>query len=453
MTPPGSGQQDAQVCIIGAGSSGITMAQVLASRGVAFDCFEAGSGIGGNWRFGNDNEMSSAYESLHINTSRQMMEYAAYPMPETLPDYPDHRQIAQYFDDFADHFGLRDKITFRTEVTQVTPVADSADALWDVTVRSRDGAEPETRRYRQVVVANGHHWDPRWPEPSFPGSETFPGEQLHAHYYRTPEPLVGKRVLVLGIGNSACDIAVESTRVARSTDLAMRRGAHILPKYMFGMPTDHLTDSPLVRMPVKVQQLAMSALLRLSQGKVTDYGLPKPDHDVLHAHPTVSQDLLNRLGHGDITVRPNIDRFEGAKVFFTDGSAGEYDVVVYCTGYKVSFPFLGDQVVRAEDNHVELYRRVVDPRHPGLYFLGLIQPLGAIMPLAEAQAEWVGDLVTGVGALPSVSEMKAQIASYDEHLRKRFVASKRHTMEVDFHAYRSEIGRERKASRKRAGIR
>ncbi len=439
----------ATVCVIGAGSSGIAAAQALSSLGVAFDCFEAGSGIGGNWRYDNDNEMSSAYESLHINTSRQMMEYAAYPMPETLPDYPDHRQIAQYFDDYVDHFGLREKITFRTEVTKVVPSAGRGDDRWTVTIRSRDAAEPETRTYRDVIVANGHHWDPRWPEPSFPGAETFPGEQLHAHYYRTSEPLVGKRVLVLGIGNSACDIAVESSRVARSTDLAMRRGAHILPKYMFGRPTDHLTDSPLARGPLKVQQVAMAALLRLTQGKVTDYGLPEPDHEVLHAHPTVSQDLLNRLGHGDISVRPNIDRFEGPKVFFTDGSAGEYDVVVYCTGYKVSFPFFTGTVVHAEDNHIDLYRRVVHPDLPGLYFIGLIQPLGAIMPLAEAQAAWVGDLVTGVGALPPVGEMRRQIAAYDANLRKRFVASKRHTIEVDFHSYREEIAKERKRSRRR----
>jgi dimethylaniline monooxygenase (N-oxide forming) len=437
-----------QVCIIGAGSSGITAAQVLASRGVSFDCFEAGSGVGGNWRYGNDNEMSSAYESLHINTSRQLMEYAAYPMPESLPDYPDHRQIAQYFDDFVDHFGLRDRITFRTEVTKVDPV-DSTDGRYAVTFRSRDGGEPETRHYRDVVVANGHHWDPRWPEPSYPGAESFPGVQVHAHHYRTPDLLEGRRVLVLGIGNSACDIAVESSRVAERTDLAMRRGAHILPKYMFGIPTDHLTDSPLARGPLKLQQWSMAALLRLTQGRVTDYGLPEPDHAVLHAHPTVSQELLNRLGHGDITVRPNIDRFEGAKVFFTDGTAVEYDVVVYCTGYKVSFPFLPPEVVTAEDNHVDLYRRVVHPDHPGLYFVGLIQPLGAIMPLAEAQAEWVGDLVTGVGRLPSGAEMRAQIASYDSELRKRYVASRRHTIQVDFHAYRAEIAKERKRSRKR----
>jgi len=256
--------------------------------------------------------------------------------------------------------------------------------------------------------------------------------------------LEDQRVLVLGIGNSACDIAVESSRVATTTDLAMRRGAHIVPKYLLGVPTDRLTDSPIARAPLWVQRGVMAALLRLTQGKVTDYGLPEPDHAVLHAHPTVSQDLLNRLGHGDIKVRPNIDRFEGSKVFFTDGTSGEYDVVVYCTGYKVSFPFLDGAVVPVEDNHVGLYRRVVDPDHPGLYFLGLIQPLGAIMPLAEAQAEWVADLVTGVGTLPSPAEMRREITSYDRRLRKRFVASKRHTIEVDFHAYRSEIQRERR---------
>ena len=438
----------AQVCLVGAGSSGITAAQALQAQGVAFDCFEAGSGVGGNWRYGNDNEMSSAYESLHINTSRQLMEYAAYPMPASLPDYPGHRQIARYFDDYVDHFGLRGLITFRTEVTRIQPSPDG----YDVTFRSRDGGEPQTRTYRDVVVANGHHWDPRWPEPSFPGAETFPGEQVHAHYYRSAQPMVGKRVLVLGIGNSACDIAVESSRVAESTDLAMRRGAHILPKYMFGMPTDRLSDSPLARGPVLLQRLAMGALLRLSQGKVTDYGLPKPDHAVLHAHPTVSQDLLNRLGHGDITVRPNIHRFEDSKVFFTDGTSGEYDVVVYCTGYKVTFPFFDEAVVRAEDNHVDLFRRVVHPDHPGLYFVGLIQPLGAIMPLAEAQAQWVADLVTGRAALPPAEEMRAQIAAYDATLSKRFVASKRHTLEVDFHSYRAEIHKERRRGRKRAQV-
>ncbi len=445
---------DNGVCVIGAGSSGIAAAQVLHTRGVPFDCFEVGSQVGGNWRYDNDNGMSSAYRSLHINTSRQMMEYRHFPMPSELPDYPSHWQIAAYFDSYVDHFGFRDAISFRTEVVKVEPV-NGGTSGYDVTTRARDEygdvGEPEVRRYRHVVVANGHHWDPRWPEPSFPGAEEFPGVQVHAHYYRTPELLAGKRVLVLGIGNSATDIAVESSRVADETYLAMRRGAWILPKYAFGRPTDRLNDSVLARAPLAVQSAVMGALVRVTQGRVTDYGLPKPDHAVLHAHPTVSQDLLTRLGHGDLTVKPNVDRFEGAKVFFVDGTAAEVDVVVYATGYKVTFPFLDERVVPARDNHVDLYRRVVDPDHPGLFFVGLVQPLGAVMPLAEAQATWVADLVTGEGALPSYDEMRRQVRIYDEVVQKRYVASKRHTIQVDFHLYLAELERERRASRQRAG--
>jgi dimethylaniline monooxygenase (N-oxide forming) len=443
---------DKRVCVIGAGSSGIAATQVLHARGVDVDCFEVGSEVGGNWRYGNDNGMSSAYRSLHINTSRQLMQYATFPMPEDLPAYPSHWQIAAYFDSYVDHFGFRDRISFRTEVVKVERAREGG---YVVTLRSRDEhgetSEPETRSYTDVVVANGHHWDPRWPEPSYPGADTFPGEQLHAHYYRTPDALAGRRVLVLGIGNSATDIAVESSRVADETYLAMRRGAHILPKFLLGVPTDHLTSSPLARGPLLVQQLALAAMLRLAQGKVTGYGLPEPDHRVLHAHPTISDDLLTRLGHGDITVKPNIDRFEGAKAFFVDGSAVEVDTVIYCTGYKVTFPFLDERFVTARDNHVDLYRRVVHPEHPGLYFVGLIQPLGAIMPLAEAQSGWVADLVTGEGSLPSYDEMRRQVREYDEALRRRYVASKRHTIQVDFHTYLAEIERERRTSRERAG--
>ena len=442
-----TGSSQPRVCIIGAGSSGITAAQVLAARGIDFDCFEMGSSVGGNWRYDNDNGVSSAYRSLHINTSRTAMEYAAFPMSDSLPDYPSHWQIAAYFDEFVEHFGLRERITFRTEVVKVV----SAGEGHHVTLRSLDNARvPETRHYDHVIVANGHHWNPRWPEPGFPGSETFPGEQLHAHYYRTPDVLAGKRVVVLGIGNSATDIAVESSRVADETYLAMRRGAHILPKYLFGVPTDHLTDSPIARGPFSVQKLALRTMLRIAVGRMTDYGLPQPDHDVLEAHPTVSDDLLTRLGHGDIHVRPNIDRFEGSKVFFVDGTAVEADVVVYATGYRVAFPFLDETVIRAEDNHIDLYRRVVAPEHPGLYFVGLIQPLGAVMPLAEQQAHWVADLIAGDVTLPSASEMRAQIASYDAALRKRYVASKRHTIQVDAHTYRAELERERKTRRRDA---
>jgi hypothetical protein len=438
------------VCIIGAGSSGIAACQVLAARGIEFDCYEAGSRVGGNWRYLNDNGMSSAYKSLHINTSRQIMEYKSFPMPDRCPTYPNHEQIAEYFDSYVDHFGLRERIAFRTEVTHVAPRTGGG---WDVTVRAESGAT-RTRHYRAVLVANGHHWDARWPEPAFPGAETFRGMQEHSHDYKTPDAYVGKRVLVLGIGNSACDIAVETARVSQRTFLAMRRGAHIVPKYLFGIPTDHLTTSPLARTRnLTLRRLSMQVLLRLARGKVTDYGLPQPDHKLLSAHPTVSDDLLTRLGHGDIVVKPNISRLDGDTVHFSDGSAEQIDAIVYCTGYKITFPFLDDSVLTATDNEISLYHRVVHPAHDGMYFIGLVQPLGAIMPLAEAQSAWVADLIDGTAALPSAAGMQREIDDYRRTMHRRYVASKRHTIQVDFLEHLDELAHARRDGAQRAAVR
>jgi cation diffusion facilitator CzcD-associated flavoprotein CzcO len=436
-----------RVCVIGAGSSGITACQNLDERGVEFSCFEKGSDVGGIWRYRNDNGMSAAYRSLHINTSREMMEYSAFPMPVDYPDYPGHAEIAAYFEDFVDHFGLRDRIEFNTEVVSVEPV----ESGWMVTVEGPEGRRTES--FTDVMVCNGHHWNPRWPEPAFPGADGFTGEQIHSHDYKTPEILEGKTVLILGIGNSATDIAVESSRVADRTLLAMRRGAWIVPKYIFGIPTDRLTTfAPMTRMPLGVQSAMMRLTLRLTQGRITDSGLPMPDHRPLHAHPTVSDELLGRLGHGDITVKPNIDRFEGGTVFFEDGSSEDVDVVIFCTGYRITFPFLDSSVIDVTDNQVELYKRVVPVDRPGLYFIGLVQPLGPIMPLAEAQASWVADLIAGAGALPDRSEMARDIALERSAMDRRYVSSKRHTIQVDFDRYLRTIGRERRRSRDRVRL-
>ena len=433
--------------MIGAGSSGITACQNLDERGVGFSCFEKGSDVGGIWRYRNDNGMSAAYRSLHINTSREMMEYSAFPMPVDYPDYPGHAEIAAYFEDFVDHFGLRDRIEFNTEVVSVEPV----ESGWMVTVEGPEGRRTES--FADVMVCNGHHWNPRWPEPAFPGADGFTGEQIHSHDYKTPEILEGKTVLILGIGNSATDIAVESSRVADRTLLAMRRGAWIVPKYIFGIPTDRLTTfAPMTRMPLGVQSAMMRLTLRLTQGRITDSGLPMPDHRPLHAHPTVSDELLGRLGHGDITVKPNIDRFEGGTVFFEDGSSEDVDVVIFCTGYRITFPFLDSSVIDVTDNQVELYKRVVPVDRPGLYFIGLVQPLGPIMPLSEAQASWVADLIAGQGALPDRSEMARDIALERSAMDRRYVSSKRHTIQVDFDRYLRTIGRERRRSRDRVRL-
>jgi thioredoxin reductase len=439
----------AEVCIVGAGSSGIAACQVLQARGIEFHCYEAGSEVGGNWRYLNDNGMSSAYKSLHINTSREVMEYRSFPMRHDYPTYPNHVQIAQYFDRFVDHFGFRDRIEFKTEVVSIAP---TRDGRWDVTVRRRGANQPTKRRYSAVLVANGHHWDPRWPEPAFPGADTFTGDQRHSHYYKTFDDYVGKRVLVLGIGNSACDIAVETCKVSERTFLAMRRGAHVVPKYLFGIPTDHLTTSPLGHMRYgRIQRGIAELILRMARGDVTKYGLPKPDHKLGQAHPTISDDLLVRLGHGDITVKPNIERLDGDTVYFTDGSSEQIDIIVYCTGYKITFPFLDKSVLDPHDNEISLFHRVVHPTQSGLYFIGLVQPLGAIMPLAEAQSEWVADLLEGRATLPSTAEMRREIDGYHRSVAKRYVKSKRHTIQVDFLEHFAELEKERAAGARRAG--
>src|ERR1700761_4202287 len=431
-----------KACVIGAGSSGIAAAQVLQARGIDFDCFEKGSQVGGNWRYENDNGMSSAYRSLHINTSRRVMAFKSLPMPEDYPDYPDHFQMASYFDEVVDRYALRDRIRFRTEVLDAKPV-DGGEGRWEVEVEGPEGRE--TNRYDALLVANGHHWDARWPEPAFPGADWFEGEQIHAHEYREPETLRDKRVLVLGIGNSAVDIAVESSRIGAKTFLATRRGAWVLPKYLNGKPIDEIANAVTGNVPIPVMRAVMKRQLKVAVGEPSDYGLPKPDHKLLEAHPTVSSEFLPRLGPGDIPAKPNIDRFTGGRrVRFVDGSEEEVDLVVYCTGYKITFPFFDPAVLSAPENVLPLYRRVVPVDRPGLYVIGLVQPLGPIMPLAEAQCEWVADLISGRAALPPVATMEREIASEEEKQRKRFVASKRHTVEVDFYPYLREIRRERK---------
>jgi cation diffusion facilitator CzcD-associated flavoprotein CzcO len=428
-----------RVCVVGAGSSGIAALKALRERGLPADCFEASDRVGGNWVFGNRNGMSSAYRSLHINTSRERMEYDDFPMPKSYPDFPHHTHIATYFDDFVEHFGLREAIRFETPVEHVRR---RDDGVWEV----RAGGE--TLEYDAVVVANGHHWDPRWPEPPFPGSESFAGEQIHSHYYRDEEQLRGKDVVVLGMGNSAMDIAVDASYHARSVYLAHRRGAHIIPKYLFGRPIDQIGGDP--RVPGPIRWTMFRALLRITQGDMTRFGLKKPDHKFAEAHPTISGRILDRLAHGAITPKPNIERLEGDQVVFEDGSSVHADLVVYCTGYKVTFPFFDEDFIAAPDNELPLFRRVFDPDVPGVFFVGLLQPLGAIMPLAAEQSRWIARYLRGEYALPSDAELRSDIERESERMRKRYVASKRHTMQVDYDDYILAVRQEVEAGAKRA---
>jgi cation diffusion facilitator CzcD-associated flavoprotein CzcO len=429
------------VCIIGAGSSGIAAAKVLHERGIPFDCFEKGDRVGGNWVFGNSNGMSSAYRSLHINTSRERMEYSDYPMPKRYPDFPHHTHIAEYFDNYVEHFGFRDKIHFRTGVWRC---ARGDDGVWTVTLDSG-----ESHRYDALMVANGHHWDPRWPEPPFPGD--FDGQVLHSHHYVDNEPFKNKNVVVLGMGNSAMDIAVESSFVADKTFLAARRGAWIIPKYLFGRPLDQQMTDP--RIPFKVKQRLFRTTLTTVVGAPEKYGLPKPDHDLGEAHPTISSDILSRIVHGQIEPKPNIAELRGDRVAFVDGSVEPVDVIVYCTGYKVTFPFFDPDFIAAPDNELPLFRRVFKPDVDNVFFIGLLQPLGAIMPLAEVQSAWVAEYLLGDYALPSDDELRDDIERDHQAMQRRYVRSKRHTMQVDYDEYIYQLARERRRGARRAAAR
>ena len=423
------------VCIIGAGSSGIATAKILHERGIAFDCFEKGSGIGGNWRYMNDNGMSSGYKSLHINTSRERMCYSDFPMPKDYPDFPHHSQILAYFEAYVDHFGFRDKITFQTEVTHVSLQSDRG--TYEVTVKGRSGERKSS--YRAVLVANGHHWCPKIPK--FPGE--FRGKWMHSHDYKTPEGMEGKNVLVVGIGNSGCDIACETSPIAKQTFLSTRRGAHVIPKYILGKPLDTYGTPLLSRLPLWLQRLFFNNLLFLSRGSQSSYGLEIPKHKLFSVHPTISSDLLNLLGHGRIKMKPNLKELAGNRVRFEDGTEEQIDAIVYATGYKISFPFFDLSFINPKDNEISLYKRVVHPDYPNLYFIGLLQPLGAIMPLAELQSKWVADLLEGKVKLPSPEAMKKDIEKEREAIRKRYVNSKRHTMQVDFYPYVAQVEKER----------
>ena len=420
-----------RVCVVGAGASGIAAAKALRHASIDFDCFEQRARAGGLWAI-DDDLVQASYPSLECNTSKRRTEFSDFPMPPSFPSYPHNRQMAAYFDAYVDHFDFRDRIQFNSTVRRVDR---SQDGGWDVDV------EPGgVRHYDAVVVANGHHRVPRWPDPPFPGA--FNGRQMHAHDYVGPDGFAGRSVVVLGMGNSAMDIAVELSTVASRVHLASRRGAHIVPKFAFGLPIDAFNTA--LPIPWAVKRAFFGLIVRRSIGRPEDVGLPSPDHRLGEAHPTVSQRITERVRAGAVVPKPNIAELAGDRVVFTDATSVAADAVIYCTGYNVSFPFLDPSVMDVVDNRVDLFHQVFPPDVPGLAFIGLVQPFGALMPVAEAQAAWVADHLSGGYQLPSPEVMRAQIGSAREARERQFVASPRHTMEIDFYTYLRHLRRERR---------
>jgi len=433
-----------KICVVGAGPSGLTTAKALADLGVPFDCFERGERVGGLWAHGSLQGNPTAYRSLRINTSRARTQLADHPMPADYPDFPDHREIASYLESYAERFGLLERIRLETEVSSARR---RADGIWEVELEGG-----ETLLYDALVVANGHHSEPLWPQPPIPGE--FAGVQIHAGEYDVPEPFAGKRVVVVGLGNSALDIAVDLGPVAGSTFLAARRGAHILPHRLMDMPADQIELLPPAWLPSWLRArlgglLFMRALRR--EGRLPqDFGLPAPAHKLHQAHPSLSDEIFDAIAAGEVEPRPGLVALEGERVRFDDGSVEQADAIVYCTGYRVSFPFLDPGLVSAPGNDLPLYRRIFHPQLDSVFFVGLVQPIGPTIRVVEAQAKLVAAHLSGAHALPPSGRMQRLIERDRSRMRRRYVPSPRHTMQVDYPTYMAGIERELRAGRRRA---
>ncbi|UIP57885.1 flavin-containing monooxygenase [Agromyces marinus] len=369
------------IALIGAGPSGLAGARALSRAGIPFRGFEAGPDVGGLWNI--DNPRSTMYESAHLISSRTTTEFAEFPMDSTA-DYPGHRELHRYFRSYADAFGLREHFRFETKVTGIEPVdGDPSGASgWRVTATGPDGVSTTTE-HPAVVLANGTLAEPN--VPSFRGE--FTGELMHTSAYSSPKVFEGKRVLIIGAGNSGCDIAVDAVHHAASVDLSVRRGYYFVPRYLFGRPSDTLNQGrPL---PARIKQFVDSRVLRAFTGDPVRFGFPKPDYRIYESHPIVNTMVLNHLGQGDLRVVPDIDRFDGRSVHFADGASGDYDLVMLATGYRLDYPFVAREHLNWTAASPELYLNIFPPSFNGLFVLGMIEASGIGWQGRYEQAELI----------------------------------------------------------------
>lgn len=361
--------------IIGAGPSGLSAARALSKAGIAFDGYEASHDVGGLWDI--SNPRSTMYESAHLISSRTTTEFAEFPMDTTV-DYPGHRVLHDYFRAFAERFCLSDRFRFGAQVTQLQR---HEDGRWMLRADTADG--PVETAYDGVVIANGTLAEPNIPQ--FAGE--FSGEIMHTSAYKSASQLDGKRVLLIGAGNSGCDIAVDAVHHAASIEMSVRRGYYFVPRYILGKPTDTLNQGrPL---PARIKQAIDSRLLRAFTGDPVKFGFPAPDYRIYESHPIVNTLILNHLGQGDLRIRADIDRFDGDTVHFRDGSTGEYDLVLLATGYRLDYPFVDRTDLNWQGWSPRLYLNVFPPSHNGLFVMGMIEASGIGWQGRYEQAELI----------------------------------------------------------------
>jgi thioredoxin reductase len=437
-----------RVLVIGAGSSGLAAAKNLRDHGLAVDVVEREDDLGGNWNFGKPN--SRVYESTHMISSKPFTQYPDFPMPDSYPDYLHHSQVLAYLRRYAEHFGLLEAIEFGTTVERCEPRAGGG---WEVELRRTvgtpdegvHGADREVRHYRDLVVANGHNWDPKLPD--YPGQDTFEGELLHSAGYRSADQLAGKRVVVVGAGNTGCDVIVEAAQRADAAFHSTRRAYWYAPKYALGRPADQVSDLVFtLKLPTRVTQRLFETTAKLVVGRYERLGLPTPDHRFLETHPIVNQQLLYYVGHGAITPKPDIDRFEAREVVFTDGSRVTADLVVFATGYRIRFPFLDRAALNWQDGRPVLYRNVFHPERDDLFVAGLIQPDSGQFCLVHWQTVAIARFLELRAHDPRGAERF--LARARDHLEDRsdggvnYVESTRHLVEVEHADYIADLDRD-----------
>lgn len=429
MTPTDSMQpidRSGAVCVIGAGPGGLAAARALKAQGLDYDQFERHGDAGGIWDM--DNPGSPIYESAHFISSRDLSGFLGYPMPRHYPDYPSHRQILQYVRGFAQAFGLREAIRFNTPVARVEK---EDGGLWTITLGSG-----ERRRYRAVICATGCNWDPNLP--SFEGR--FDGEVRHSVSHVAGEDFKGRRVLVVGLGNSGADIACDAAIHADRAFISVRRGYHFIPKHVLGKPVDHLAETG-PHLPLWLARPLFGALLRLTVGDVTRFGLPRPDHQLFESHPLLNSQLLHYLQHGEIAVKPDISHLDGRHVVFADGSREAIDLVLCATGYRWSCPYAADYFTW-KGGRPQLYLSMFSRQHRNLFGIGYLETNSSAYKLFDTQAHLIASYLRAHSdGAPSAARFDALIESDQPDLSGgiRFVGSERHAVYLDAHATKAYL--------------
>jgi dimethylaniline monooxygenase (N-oxide forming) len=418
------GRRTVEVAVIGAGSSGLAVMKAVRELGVTVECFERGSDVGGLWRYENDNGLSSAYGSLRTNVSSARMGYPSFPLPKSYGDFPHHTEMAKYLSAYADNFGLREHIHFRTTVERVEP-----DHKGGWCLSFDDGS---VRRFDAAVAAVGHGWYPKLP--AYAG--VFAARTSHSHDYRTPEPFAGRRVLVVGGGQSAAEIAAEVAGAAERTCISLRAGAHVIPRWVSGRPYDASDRAPLNRMPWRLMNLRYAGSVARELGPLPA-PWPLPSHRLLEGIPIISSDLIPAVRRGAVVARPAVERLVGDRVRFEDGTEEQFDDIIYATGYRISLPFLAPDLVSVNGREVPLYRRIVPPAAPaGLFLAGCIDAPGGLLPLVEAQGDWIAAVLSGRLVLPPTEQMWQAINRAERRTRQRFPEENPRSIRCDPHAYR-----------------